>query len=135
MGRKLERSAVLRSVLLLTSVDKTHRIKGAFFWDYSVVSYSGIRITEHTEYQFPKEQSLCYSENRVADVTKMEAMRPRKSGYAIFPPKDERKFPMSIPSILLSGAELTEYYSVHSGIRIGPKRTQLPPILCILIRE
>ena len=26
--------------------------------------------------------------------------------------------------ILLSGAELTEYYSVHSGIRIGPKRTR-----------
>ena len=27
--------------------------KGTFFWDYS-----GIRITEHTEYQFPKEQTL-----------------------------------------------------------------------------
>ena len=34
----------------------------------------------------------------------------------------------AIPSILLSGAELMEYYSVHSGIRIGPKRTQLLPI-------
>ena len=33
--------------------------KGAFFWDYSVYSYSGIGITEHTEYQyFPKEQTL-----------------------------------------------------------------------------
>ena len=63
-------------------------LKGAFFWDYSVDSYSGIRITEHTEYQFPKEQTLCYSENRIADVTKMKAMRPRKSGYAIFPPKE-----------------------------------------------
>ena len=40
---------------------------------------------------------------------------------------------LSIPSILLSGAELTEYYLVHSGIRIGPKRTQLQAILCILI--
>ena len=39
----------------------------------------------------------------------------------------------AIPSILLSGAELTEYYSVHSGIRIGPKRTQLLPFPCILI--
>ena len=46
-------------------------------WDYSVDSYSGIRITEHTEYQFPKEQTLCYYENR----TKIKAMRPRKSGY------------------------------------------------------
>ena len=30
----------------------------AFFWDYSIDSYSGIRITEHTEYQFPKETTL-----------------------------------------------------------------------------
>ena len=59
-------------------------IKGAFFWDYSINFYSGIRITEHSEYQFPKEQTLCYSENRIADVTKIKAMRPRKSGYAIF---------------------------------------------------
>ena len=41
----------------------------------------------------------------------------------------------SIPSILLSGAELTEYYSLLSGIRIGPKRTQLPSFQCILIPE
>ena len=32
--------------------------KGTFFWDYSVDPNSGIRITEHTEYQFPKER-LC----------------------------------------------------------------------------
>ena len=31
----------------------------------------------------------------------------------------------AIPLILLSGAELTEYYSIHSGIRIGPKRTSV----------
>ena len=48
--------------------------KGAFFWDYSIDSYSGIRTTEHTEYQLPKEQTLCYSENRIADVTKIKAM-------------------------------------------------------------
>ena len=101
--------------------------------------------TEHTEYQFPKEQTLCYFENRIADVTKIKVMRPRESVYAIFPPNDRRKFPKTrlpailsvsskqtaipfIPSILLSGAELTEYYSIHSGIRISPKRTQLPSI-------
>ena len=50
--------------------------KSAFFWDYSVDSYSGIRITEHTEYQFPKEQTLCYSENRIADITKIKVTRP-----------------------------------------------------------
>ena len=68
-------------------------IWGAFFWDYSVSSYSGIRITEYAEYQFPKEPTLCYSENRIADMTKIKAMRPRKSRYAIFPPKDRRKLP------------------------------------------
>ena len=41
----------------------------------------------------------------------------------------------SIPLILVSGAELTEYYSVHSGIRIGPKRTQLPPNFRIVSKE
>ena len=28
---------------------------GAFFWGYSICTYSGLRITEYTEYQFPKE--------------------------------------------------------------------------------
>ena len=107
-----------------------------------------IRITEHTEYQFPKEQTLCYSQNKIADVTKINAMRPRKCRYAIFPLKDGRKLPKehdyrysvyskknAFPSNLLSGAELTECYSFQSGIRIGPKSTQLPPIPCILITE
>ena len=108
---------------------------GTFFWDYLVNSYSGIRITEHTEYQFPKEQTLCYSENRIADVTNVDVMRPEKSGYAIFPPKDRQKLPQEHDYWLfclfqtihysVNSAELTEYYSVYSGIRIGPKRTQL----------
>ena len=55
--------------------------------------FSGIKITEHTEYQFPKEKTLCYSENRIADVTKIKVMRPRKSEYAIVPTKDRRKLP------------------------------------------
>ena len=83
-------------------------ISGAFLWDYSVDSYSGIRITEHTEYQFPKEQTLCYSENRIADVTKIKAMRPRKSGYAIFPSKDGRN------TITGNSVFLTNRYSVYS---------------------
>ena len=106
--------------------------KGTFFWDYSVYLYSGIR---HTEYQFPKEQTLCYSENRIADVTKNKAMRLSKSGYTIFP-KDRQKLPKehhyqlfcllrtNCYSVNLSEAELMEYYSVHSGITIGAKRTK-----------
>ena len=41
----------------------------------------------------PKRTGLCYSENRIADVTKTNAMRLRKSGYAIFLLKDRRKLP------------------------------------------
>ena len=32
--------------------------KGAFFWDYSGYSYSGLGITEYTEFQVRKERSL-----------------------------------------------------------------------------
>ena len=65
--------------------------KGAFFWDYSVDSYSGIRIREHTEKE-PKRTDSVYSENRIADMTKNKVMRPRKSRYAIYtPPEDRRK--------------------------------------------
>ena len=45
------------------SARKTHakirtvqQLKAAFFWDYSGYSYSGLRITEYTEFQFPKER-------------------------------------------------------------------------------
>ena len=51
------------------------------------------------------------------------------TGYSVYSEQT------AIPSILLSGAELTEYYSVHYWIRTGPKRTRLPPIPCILIPE
>ena len=88
---------------------------GAFFRDYSVDSYSGIRITEHTEYQFPKEQTLCYCENRIADVTRIKAMRLRKSGYALFPPKDRRKLPKE-HDYRLYCLFRTNCYSVNSAI-------------------
>ena len=48
------------------------------------------------------------------------------TGYSVY---SERIAIPSITLILQSEAELTEYYSVHSGIIIGLKRT----ILCILI--
>ena len=83
----------IQAVDLLTSTNPVWETLGAFFWDYFADSYSSIRITEHTEYQFPKEQTLCYSENRIADVTKIKGMRPRKSGYALFLLKDRRQLP------------------------------------------
>ena len=38
-------------------------IKGAFFWGYSSYSYSGLGITEYTEFQFRKERSLIWKRN------------------------------------------------------------------------
>ena len=75
----------------------------------------GLRITEHTEYQFPKERTLWYSENRIADVKKIKVMRPRKSGYAIFPPKDGRKLPKEYDYRLFCLFR-TNRYSVISAI-------------------
>ena len=80
-----------------------------------------IRITEHTEYQFPKEQTLCYSQNKIADVTKINAMRPRKCRYAIFPLKDGRKLPKEHDYRLFCLFRIKRYpfYSVNSnGSRI-----------------
>ena len=39
----------------------------------------------------PKRTDLCYSENRIADMTKIKTIRPRKSRNTTFPPKDGRK--------------------------------------------
>ena len=35
-------------------------IMGAFFWGYSGYSYSGLGITEYTEFQFRKERSYMF---------------------------------------------------------------------------
>ena len=42
----------------------------AFFWDYPSHSYSGLRVTEYTEFKFPKK-TLIHSENGIlmAEVT------------------------------------------------------------------
>ena len=58
---------------------------------------------------------MCYSENRIADVTKIKAMRPRKSGYAIFPPKDRRKLPKEHDYRLYCLFQ-TNRYSVNSAV-------------------
>ena len=34
--------------------------KGAFFWGYSGYSYSGLGITDYTEFHFRKEHSLYF---------------------------------------------------------------------------
>ena len=121
--------------------------KGAFFWDYSVSSYPGI-----TTYRIsiPKKNRLWYFENRIGwhdkkwcDETKEVRVRRffcQETGennqknmitdYIVY--SIQTAVP-SIPLTLLSGAELTEYYSIHSRIKIGPPKRQSIP--CILIPE
>ena len=74
-----------------------------------------IGITEHTKYQFPKEQTLCYSENRIADVAKIEATRLTRVWVRNSPPKDRRKLPKEHDDRLFCLFR-TNRYSVYSAI-------------------
>ena len=60
-------------------------IKAAFFWDYSGYSYSGLRITEYTEFQFPKERLF---------ILKPEySWRSWTENYFVFQPEARRATP------------------------------------------
>ena len=48
-----------------------------------LIPYHDYKNNRTHRISFPKEQTLCFSENRIADVTKIKAMRPRKSRYAM----------------------------------------------------
>ena len=94
--------------------------KGAFFWGYSSYCYSGLGITEYTEFQFRKERSS-WNGIPTAEVTWELICLPAatgENGRVGFPAKNfpkERVFCLfrlnripSIRFILLSGAEWTE---------------------------
>ena len=52
--------------------------QGAFFWGYSSYSYSGLGITEYTEFQFRKERSEIWNTHRGGDLgTTMSVWRDR----------------------------------------------------------
>ena len=48
----------IRSVLYIFLPHARCKTMGPFFWDYSGYSYSGLGITEYTEFQFSKERSF-----------------------------------------------------------------------------
>ena len=106
-------------------------IQGAFYWNYSVDSYSGIRITENTEYQFPKEN---------IDVLTWQKLGRRDRGslgtqFSRRNPKDRRKLPNEHDYRLFCIFQINRYsvYSINSAI--GNWRITIPFILCILIPE
>ena len=90
-------------------------------------SWAAIKlITEHTECQFPKEHTLCYFENRVADVTKIDVVRPRKSGCTIFPPKDRRNLPKEYDDRLFCLFRESRIDGIRAAIPFIPESEQVP---------
>ena len=105
----------------INPIDSLIFTKGAFFWHYSHpagYSYSGLGITEYTEFQFLKERPLCFgSGNGIGgDLrTIISAHATGAGGHVGFPAKTfpkERVFCLfrvnRIPFILfilLSGEE------------------------------
>ena len=93
----------------------------AFFWRYSGYSYSGLGITEYTEFQFRKERSWIWKRNtHGGGDLKTTSKRPRRIS------RHKRTRILSIPS---------KRYSIHSENGIAPKRTQIPSIPSISIPE
>ena len=94
--------------------------RGAFYWDYSGYPYSGLGITQYTEFQLPKERSFIlkteYSWRRWPDL--------RTSTYSNRKPDDRRgqphwisrqKFPKRT-RILRIPSKPYSVHSVHSAI-------------------
>ena len=59
---------------------------GAFFWDYSIYSYSGITITKHTEYLFPKEQINWRDKNKGDETEDTQFSRQKNTitDYSVY---------------------------------------------------
>ena len=91
---------------------------GAFFWGYSGYSYSGLGITEYTEFQFRKERSYMFQiwiAISIPIVSTGSQQRPVETIILLkrlFPAK---KFPKRtrVLSIL---SEPHSFHSVHSAI-------------------
>ena len=92
--------------------------KGAFFWDYSGYSYSGLGITEYTEFQFRKERQFWKRNTHGGGDLRTTMSAHARAAASDFPPKISRKNAYNgvfclfrvnripfILFILLSGAE------------------------------
>ena len=88
---------------------------GAFFWGYSSYSYSGLGITEYTEFLFRKERSLIWKRNThgggdlrtTLPASRDRRERPRRISLQKYP---KRTRILSIPNKPYS------FHSVHSAI-------------------
>ena len=58
--------------------------KGAFFWGYSIYSYSGLGITEYKEFQFRKERSLIWKRNTHGGGDLGTSLLSQKNTYSVY---------------------------------------------------
>ena len=73
-------------------------IKGAFFWDYSGYSYSGLGITEYTEFQFRKERQFWKRNTHGGGDLRTTMSAHARAAASDFPPKISQKNAYSVYS-------------------------------------
>ena len=71
---------------------------GAFFWDYSGYSYSGLGITEYTEFQFRKERQFWKRNTHGEGDLRTTMSAHARAAASDFPPKISQKNAHSVYS-------------------------------------
>ena len=71
---------------------------GAFFWDYSGYSYSGLGITEYTEFQFRKERQFWKRNTHGGGDLRTTMSAHARAAASDFPPKISQKNAYSVYS-------------------------------------
>ena len=75
-----------------------HKFMGAFFWDYSGYSYSGLGITEYTEFQFRKERQFWKRNTHGGGDMRTTMSAHARAAASDFPPKISQKNAYSVYS-------------------------------------
>ena len=83
---------------LYRTVSKSNDIQGAFFWDYSGYSYSGLGITEYTEFQFRKERQFWKRNTHGGGDLRTTMSAHARATASDFPPKISQKNAYSVYS-------------------------------------
>ena len=71
---------------------------GAFFWGYSGYSYSGLGITEYTEFQFRKERQFWKRNTHGGGDLRTTMSAHARAAASDFPPKISQKNAYSVYS-------------------------------------
>ena len=94
----MTRREYLVGVTCSLDVPRSHFIMGAFFWDYSGYSYSGLGITEYTEFQFRKERQFWKRNTHGGGDLRTTMSAHARAAASDFPPKIYQKNAYSVYS-------------------------------------